>query len=94
MYIATTAMKLNQRTMDITSKNLANANTTGFKKDIPIVESFPDVLLAKIYNKPDMDNHLPFTGVRLEKPEADVYSLNINSKAGCYVHHIFGCQIS
>lgn len=79
MYTATTAMKLNQRTMDITANNLANANTTGFKKDIPIIESFPDVLLAKINNKPDLDNHRPFTGVKVEKPEDDVYSLNINT---------------
>lgn len=79
MYTATTAMKLNQRTMDITSNNLANANTTGFKKDIPIIESFPDVLFAKINDKPDLDNHRPFTGVKVEKPEEDVYSLKINS---------------
>lgn len=79
MYTATTAMKLNQKTMDITSNNLANVNTTGFKKDMGIVESFPDVLLAKINDKPDLDNHRPFTGVKVEKPEDDVYSLSINS---------------
>lgn len=79
MYTATTAMKLNQKTMDITSNNLANANTTGFKKDMPIIESFPNVLLAKINDKPDLDNHRPFTGVKVEKPEDDVYSLNINT---------------
>ncbi len=79
MYIATTAMKLNQKTMDVTSNNLANVNTTGFKKDIPVVESFPEVLLAKINEKPDMDMQKPFTGVKVENPEDDVYSLSINT---------------
>lgn len=79
MYIATTGMKLNDRTSDITSNNLANANTTGFKKDIAVLESFPEVLLAKINDRPDMDNNLPFTGVKVENPEEGVYSLNINS---------------
>lgn len=79
MYIATTGMKLNDRTSDITSNNLANANTTGFKKDIAVLESFPEVLLAKINDRPDMDNNLPFTGVKVENPEEGVYDLSINS---------------
>lgn len=79
MYIATTAMKLNQKTSDITSNNLANVNTTGYKKDIPVMESFPEVLLAKINDKPDMDNHRPFTGISVENPEQGVYDLSTNS---------------
>lgn len=78
MYIATTSMKLNQKTNDITSNNLANVNTNGFKKEMPIIESFPEVLLAKINDKPDM-NQRPFTGVQVENPEEDVYSLRVNS---------------
>ncbi|WP_041701344.1 flagellar hook-basal body protein [Gottschalkia acidurici] len=79
MYIATTSMITNQKTTDITSNNLANANTTGFKRDMPIIESFPEVLLAKIKDKDDLDNHVPFTGVKIEESEDGVYSLSINS---------------
>lgn len=80
MYIATSSMLLNQKLTDTTANNLANVNTTGFKKDIPIVESFPEVLLAKLNdNKLDFDNHRPFTGVRTEKSEEGVHSLSINS---------------
>lgn len=38
----------NQRKLDVLSNNLANINTTGFKKDISLAESFPEKLLAKV----------------------------------------------
>lgn len=79
MYIATTAMKLNEKTSDITSNNLANVNTNGYKKDQAMMESFPEVLLAKVNDRPDMDNHRPFTGVQVENPEEGVYDLATNS---------------
>lgn len=40
-------MVANQRKMDVLSNNLANINTSGYKKDFAITESFPEKLLAK-----------------------------------------------
>lgn len=78
MYIAASALKLNQKNIDVISNNLANTNTTGFKKDVVISESFPEVLLSKINDRIDLDNHRPFTGVNIER-NGDVFSLSINS---------------
>lgn len=78
MYIAASALLLNQKNLDVITNNLANANTTGFKKDIAISESFPEVLLSKINDRIDMDNHKAFRGVDIQR-DGDVYTLTINS---------------
>ena len=73
-------MKLNQKISDVNANNLANANTTSYKKDIPLLESFPDVLLSKINDRVDFDNHQPFSGVVNKGKEEDgVHNLSINS---------------
>ena len=48
LYTATSSMQVSERKMDVTSNNMANVNTTGFKRDMMISESFPEVLLHKI----------------------------------------------
>lgn len=78
MYIAASALLANQKNIDVISNNLANVNTTGFKKDIAISESFPEVLLSKINDRVDLDNHKPFRGVNVER-NGDVFTLTINS---------------
>ncbi len=78
MYIAASALQLNQKTIDVISNNLANTNTTGFKKDIVISESFPEVLLSKINDRVDLDNHRPFRGVNVER-NGEIFSLTIDS---------------
>ncbi len=78
MYIAASGLLMNQKNLDVISNNLANANTTGFKKDIAISESFPEVLLSKINDRIDMDNHKAFRGVDIQRDE-NTYTLNINS---------------
>lgn len=47
LYIGGTSLVNNQRKMDVLSNNLANINTTGYKKDFSVSESFPELLLAK-----------------------------------------------
>ncbi|KNF09701.1 flagellar basal-body rod protein FlgG [Gottschalkia purinilytica] len=80
LYTAATSMLLNEKLSDIISNNLANVNTTGFKRDIGLAESFPEILLSKINDRYDFENHQPFTGVRQEEVTADgVYSISINS---------------
>ncbi|HZK57134.1 MAG TPA: flagellar hook-basal body complex protein [Clostridia bacterium] len=48
LYTATSGMQTSQKRLDIASNNMANVNTTGFKKDIMVSEAFPEVLIKKI----------------------------------------------
>lgn len=48
LYTAVSGMQTSQRRLDITSNNMANVNTTGFKKDIMVSEAFPEVLIKKM----------------------------------------------
>ena len=51
LYIGATSLVANQRKMDVLTNNLANVNTTGFKKDMSLTETFPEKLLMKINDK-------------------------------------------
>ena len=48
LYISATSLLANQKKLEALSNNLANVNTTGFKKDMPLTETFPEKLLSKI----------------------------------------------
>lgn len=48
LYTAVSGMQTGQKRLDIASNNMANINTTGFKKDIVVSEAFPEVLIKKI----------------------------------------------
>lgn len=48
LYTAVSAMQTTEKKIDVISNNMANANTTSFKKDLVITETFPEVLLHKI----------------------------------------------
>ncbi|KAB3526664.1 flagellar hook-basal body protein [Alkaliphilus serpentinus] len=54
LYTAVSAMQTTEKRLDVTANNMANVNTTSFKKDVVITESFPEVLLQKING-----SHLP-----------------------------------
>jgi len=41
-------MQTNQKMLDVASNNMANVNTTGFKKDVMVSETFPETLIKKI----------------------------------------------
>lgn len=79
IYISTTSLLQNQKKIDVTSNNLANANTNGYKKDVVITEAFPEILLSKINDKFDMDNHEKFKGVKYQKDEDFICTASINS---------------
>lgn len=78
MYIAASALLNNQKNIDVITNNLANVNTNGFKRDLSISESFPEVLLSKINDRTDLDNHRAFTGVNIER-QGEEFKLSINS---------------
>lgn len=52
LYTAYTGMLAQQQKMDTISNNLANVNTTGYKKEAVMFESFKDVYMIKI-NDPE-----------------------------------------
>lgn len=52
LYTSYTGMRAQQNKMNVISNNLANVNTTGFKKDGTIIESFDEVFALKV-NDPE-----------------------------------------
>ncbi len=48
LFTATSGMLVNQRKLNLTSNNLANVNTTGYKKDQGIQRSFKEVLVNRM----------------------------------------------
>ena len=48
MYTAATGMLANQAAQDAIAQNLANANTTGYKQDIPRFQSFNETLMQRM----------------------------------------------
>ncbi|MBN4050692.1 MAG: flagellar basal body rod protein [Alkaliphilus sp.] len=48
LYTAVSAMKTSEKKIDIVTNNIANVNTTSFKKNMVITETFPEILLSKI----------------------------------------------
>jgi len=48
LYTAASAMRTNRRRMDITSNNLANVNTDGFKKTNSVQRTFSEMLISRI----------------------------------------------
>lgn len=47
LYISSTGMLNQMALMDTITNNLANINTSGYKKDINVSESFPDIMYMK-----------------------------------------------
>lgn len=52
LYTVATVLEQNTKGIDITSNNLANTQTTGYKRDLAQYEEFNSVLLAKIKGNP------------------------------------------
>ncbi len=63
LYTAYTGMLNEQNRMDILTNNLANADTTGFKKEGATSQSFKDVLTYKIKDASESPNLATLSGV-------------------------------
>ncbi|SKC56133.1 flagellar hook-basal body protein [Maledivibacter halophilus] len=48
LYMGSSSLITNNRKIDVVSNNIANVNTTGFKKDLVLLESFEDALISKM----------------------------------------------
>lgn len=64
LYIAASSAISENKRIDVIANNIANVNTSGFKKDSLITESFPDVLIKRIgpRDSEDFASGTPNTG--------------------------------
>jgi len=62
LYIAGTGMMLQRRTMEIVTNNIANADTTGYKKDFLVSHSFDSVLIRRINDTKFLYDRAPGVG--------------------------------
>lgn len=74
LYTATSAMRTNDKKLDVVTNNIANADTVGYKKDFVISESFPDVLIKKIHSN-DFGKFETFKGIET-KEEDGLYEVS------------------
>lgn len=59
-YTAGSALVTNNNKLDVVSNNIANVNTTGYKKDLVLYESFEDTLISKVNGSFPTDGFRPF----------------------------------
>ncbi len=78
LYIAATGMLTNNKRVDATANNIANINTTGYKKDVVLSESFPDVLIQKL-NTPLSSAKLGGAPTVEVNQEGNLYQLRTNT---------------
>ncbi|OON98222.1 MAG: flagellar basal-body rod protein FlgF [Epulopiscium sp. Nele67-Bin005] len=57
LYTAATGMNLQVQRMDLVSNDLANVNTTGYKKETAIAASFDEVLVHRMKDIKNGENH-------------------------------------
>jgi len=56
LYTSGWSMKFNNKRMDVIANNLANVNTNGFKRDITVAESFPEMLTKRLNDSRSISN--------------------------------------
>lgn len=82
LYISASNSLTEGKRMDAIANNLANVNTTAFKKDLLVSSSFPDVLITKIGGEfPDKDilkNKRSNSGFDIEE-DGELYTASTNS---------------
>lgn len=60
-YAAGSALVSNTNKLDVVSNNIANVNTTGYKKDLVLYESFEDALVSKVNGTFPNSGNQPFS---------------------------------
>lgn len=59
LYTSASGMMAEMVRNDVTANNLANVNTTGYKKDIAVFESFPEVLIKRVNDRKQNESSKP-----------------------------------
>jgi flagellar basal-body rod protein FlgF len=55
LYISASSAVAETKRIDVIANNMANVNTTGYKKDVMVTENFPEILISKINGGFDKD---------------------------------------
>ncbi|HYF84398.1 MAG TPA: flagellar hook-basal body protein [Clostridia bacterium] len=55
LYISASSAAAETKRIDVIANNIANVNTTGFKKDVMVTDNFPEILISKINGRIDKD---------------------------------------
>lgn len=74
LYTAATGMNAQSKKMDVISNDLANVNTTGYKKDDVVISSFGEVLVSKIGGGPSTGPDGPIGSMSLGVRVDEVYT--------------------
>lgn len=82
LYTAVSAMQTTEKKLDVVSNNIANVNTTGFKKDTLISESFPEVLIKKMNGQLQPEPYLRNISVEAER---DGEALQVSTESGYFI---------
>lgn len=82
LYTAVSAMQTTQKKLDVVSNNMANINTTAFKKDVVVTEAFPEVLIQKINGHQQTEPYLRNISVETER---DGEALKVSTESGYFV---------
>lgn len=81
LYIAASSAIAETKRIDTIANNIANVNTTGYKKDVMVTESFPEILISKINGGIDKDilgSRTKGSGIESEN-NIETYSANTPS---------------
>lgn len=81
LYIAASSAISENKRIDVIANNIANVNTSGFKKDAVITESFPEVLIKRIGPKDAKDfmSGTPSTGNVAFESNGGLYYASVKS---------------
>lgn len=82
LYTAVSGMQTTQKKVDVISNNIANVNTTGFKKDVVVTESFPEVLIKKMNGNLRPEPYSRYISVDVDR---DGQAINITTESGYFV---------
>ncbi len=83
IYTATNAMRTDTKRIDTITNNIANSQTTGFKKDVLVTQAFPEQLLLKLNGSkmpsPSVNQQITVTPPANEQDGATSISIKIKS---------------
>lgn len=55
LYISASSAVAEAKRIDVIANNIANVNTSGYKKDVMVTQNFPEILISKINERFDKD---------------------------------------
>lgn len=81
LYISASSAVAETKRIDVIANNIANVNTTGYKKDVMVTQNFPEILISKINGGIDKDllrRRVSGSGIDSES-SGDIYTASTKS---------------